>query len=449
MTTIPAISEAQNFATHVSDRYQLKALNTATAKIAYLGEGARAGFFIWTEGDYTARVAADTQEAVFIKADDVLASVGAWVRAYEGNGVIDTWFGIDRVAPSATTGPDSTAAFQAALDFCYSQNKDLLLSMGSTFVTNGAGSSNLYALLNRGVSMIGLPSKSTLSIIKPLPTLAATADFIRFRPDANSGQDFIQFTGFMVQPKPAATAYGKRAFFGVFDLVTNVGQMKISRLYLNQGNDYSIWLENTTAVNAQGNPSNSTIEECSIWEGVYLTGVGDNISIRDNFIISSVGSGRHGIYGYQVDGGGGVASYLDITRNAMNANGCAILIDRARNLQITKNNIEHSAGAGVNASVVHLRGSGGTLSMPVVENNAIGIFGASAAQVGVNVSGCYFAHVRMNNIITDVVRTHAVAIGAGSVNARITSNKVSPQWANNLTDGGAGTIGNDFVESGL
>lgn len=435
-------------AVKVTTRVLLKALDTANIKIAHLTESGRAGVFVWNDGVFSSQIALDTQEGVFIKADAVDAAAGAWVRSYDGNGVIDTWFGVNRTGTGATTGPNSTVNLQAAIDFCYSQSKDLLLSAGTTFVSDGAGSGGLFALLNQGVSMLGLPSKATLSIIKPLSSMSATADFIRFRPVNNSGQDFIRFENFMIQPKPAATAYGKRALYCLFDLITNVGQMRISRLYLNQGNDYSIRMENSIPTNAQGNPSNSVIEECSLWEGVYMSGAGDNISIRDNFIVTSVGSAREGIYIYQVDGGGGVASFVDITRNAMNANGSAILVDRARNLQVTKNNIEHSAGSGVNASVINLRGSGGVLSMPVVENNAIGVFGASTALNGINVgSGNYFAQILRNNIITDVVRNNAIIV-AGT-NTRVTSNKVSPAWTNNLNDGGTGTIGSDFVESGI
>jgi hypothetical protein len=430
-------------------RGQLKSLDPSVQNIAYLKDGVRGGLFIWNEGNFSSAVISDPCEGVFIPSATLDPSVGAWVRDYTGNGVVDVWFGVERLVSGSAVGIDSTPYLQAALNFCRINRKDLLLSAGSTFVTAGKDSLGQYALLNEGVSMIGLPSKSTLSVIKPLSNMPATADFIRFRPTNNSGQDFIQFSNFMVMPKPFGTSYGRRALFGMFDLVTNVGQMKVSRLYLGEGNDYSIYLQNSINTNAQGNPSNSTIEECSLWEGVYLTGVGDNVSIKDNFIISGVGSGRHGIYSYQVDGGGGVASYLEVSRNAMNANGSAILVDRARNLRIRDNNIEHSHGQGVNASVINLRGSGGRLSMPIVEGNAVGIFGNSSAQIGINVQSAYFAQVDNNNIITDVARMHAIAVGASSQSTRITFNKVSPEWVNSIMDSGSDSVASGTVESGI
>lgn len=61
-------------------RTALKALDTATITSAYLKEAGREGQFIWTAGDFSAIVAADTQEGVYVKADAVAATAGAWVR---------------------------------------------------------------------------------------------------------------------------------------------------------------------------------------------------------------------------------------------------------------------------------------------------------------------------------------------------------------------------------
>lgn len=432
----------------VATRAAMSALSP-DVKAAYLGgESGRNGMFVWNAADLSAFVTADPSQGIYVApTSDATGASGAWVRDFDGAGVLDVWFGVVRGNVGATSGPDMRAELQAALDFCRARALDLRLTKGSAFVSqNGA---NAFCLLNEGVSMIGEPAKSTYSVIAPMPTVPNTADIIRFRPRANQDQDYIQFTRFMINPKQSGTAYGKRAFYMLTDNVCNVGQLLFSRMYCGSGNDYSLYLENSIAVNAQGNPSNAIISESSFFEGVWLAGVGDNISIRDSFIITAVGSARQGIYVYQVDGGGGVASFVLIERNAMNANGSAILVDRARNLRIRDNNIEHSAGSGVNTSVVNLRGSGGSLSMPIVQGNAIGIFGSSTALVGINVQACYFAQVFENNIITDGVRTHAVIVGASSTNTRVARNKVSPEWTNNLTDSGTGTLSSDFVESGI
>lgn len=93
-----------------ASRTALKALDTTRYTAAHLLEAGRWGLFYWTTGDFTARVAADPREVVFIKATAVADSVGAWVRQYDeltpemAGGVADGTF--------AGGGTDNTAAIQ-------------------------------------------------------------------------------------------------------------------------------------------------------------------------------------------------------------------------------------------------------------------------------------------------------------------------------------------------
>lgn len=425
------------------------AARPSTDVSVFLNEAGRSGQFVALSGNYTDQVTADPGQGVYVPfSDDATGATKVWARPLDHTPVPDLWFGVQRGAISATTGPDSTVALQRALDFCYSQRCDLILTKGSAFVTAAAGAT--YALLNKGVSMRGDAGKSTFSPIYPLTTMPSTADFIRFEPEANSSHDFIQFSDFMIQPTVSGTAYGKRALTGSFGVVTNAGQLAVKRMYFGPGKDYSLYLNNNVSINAQGIPSNSVIEECTLWDGVYMTGLGDNVDVRDNFIETTAGSGRYGVFAYLTDGSGGVASMLRIERNAMNADNCAIMVDRGRNVRIRDNNIEHSkASTPTNATVIHLRGSGGTLAMPIVEGNAIGIFGSSLAQIGINVASCEFAQINTNNIITDVTRTHAIIVAASSTHTRGLNNKVSAAWTNNITDNGTDTVVSGFLESSL
>lgn len=78
--------------TRVADRTALKALDTTINTVAVLAEAGREGLFIWALGDYTARVAADTSEGVFVKATAISAGVGCWVRVY-AEALNVRWFG--------------------------------------------------------------------------------------------------------------------------------------------------------------------------------------------------------------------------------------------------------------------------------------------------------------------------------------------------------------------
>jgi hypothetical protein len=63
----------------------LKALASSTITVAYRTDANREGFYHFRSGNYSTQVAADANEYDYIKADDKLASAGAWVRIRMGN----------------------------------------------------------------------------------------------------------------------------------------------------------------------------------------------------------------------------------------------------------------------------------------------------------------------------------------------------------------------------
>jgi len=95
-------------------RSALKALDTSTVTSAFLKELDREGQFAWRTGNFSAQIAADPYEALYIKADAVSASVGAWVRqgdwAVIGKSI--RWAG----ASSQNLGPDNALRIQSLLD---------------------------------------------------------------------------------------------------------------------------------------------------------------------------------------------------------------------------------------------------------------------------------------------------------------------------------------------
>lgn len=104
-------------APYVTSRPQLKILNPAKDLSANLLEGGRSGKFTWQAGDYSAQVAADTTEGMFIASNGIATTVGAWVREYTGDPVAD-WWGAVPDYTVGSTGTDSTAAIQCAITIC-------------------------------------------------------------------------------------------------------------------------------------------------------------------------------------------------------------------------------------------------------------------------------------------------------------------------------------------
>lgn len=99
---------------YVDTRTELKAVDTTQDKAAILTEADRGGLFVWRLGDYSAQLAADTAEGVYIKADAIASASGAWVRLESLNnssGWNVLWFGA--VGDGAT---NDTSSIQAAIN---------------------------------------------------------------------------------------------------------------------------------------------------------------------------------------------------------------------------------------------------------------------------------------------------------------------------------------------
>lgn len=98
-STIPGLARG--------NRTFIKALDTTSITTAYLTEAGREGFWKFESGNYAARVTADTSEGLYMAADDVATTSGAWVRVFFGP-VDIRWFG-------ARTGSGNVAANTTAI----------------------------------------------------------------------------------------------------------------------------------------------------------------------------------------------------------------------------------------------------------------------------------------------------------------------------------------------
>ncbi|RWI46826.1 MAG: hypothetical protein EOQ93_29300 [Mesorhizobium sp.] len=123
-----AAASAAQVGQAIATRAALKALDTAAIKLAYLTEAGREGTFVWKTGDYSAQIAADAQEGIFIKANAVAATAGAWVRVYSRLNV--EFFG----ASASASRADNTTAIQAAVNVAQLYVGELFLP--ATYLTS-------------------------------------------------------------------------------------------------------------------------------------------------------------------------------------------------------------------------------------------------------------------------------------------------------------------------
>ncbi|WP_318855310.1 hypothetical protein [Sinorhizobium meliloti] len=120
---------------NVVDRVALKALNTVVTTLAFLRESGREGLFKWTTGDYSASVTEDPGEGVFIKADAIASTAGAWVRQLEGGVIRPEWFGAQPGNSASSSSTPINRAFDLA--FVTPSIKRVLFAGGEYYCNAG------------------------------------------------------------------------------------------------------------------------------------------------------------------------------------------------------------------------------------------------------------------------------------------------------------------------
>ncbi len=135
----------------------LKQLDTTKYQLAYLTGAGREGIFMWRTGNYSTQITADPQNGVYVKANAVAATSGAWVRS-SNNKPNPFWFGASYVGAADT-------AFGAFFDYIIAFELEGELPAGR-FSLNAAISKNAgtkkFGLIGqgRGISELYFPTSS-------------------------------------------------------------------------------------------------------------------------------------------------------------------------------------------------------------------------------------------------------------------------------------------------
>ena len=149
-------------------RALIKALPTpAAGDTVVLTENLRAGVFVFRAGDYSTFITTDTVEGLYLKADDTLATSGAWVRQWDGEADA-RWFGLSTAASGATNA--------TALNVALSLFRDIYVppgtfDIGATLVvpafTTLRGAGKYVSVLNKTFNgdMLTLGTGSNLETI--------------------------------------------------------------------------------------------------------------------------------------------------------------------------------------------------------------------------------------------------------------------------------------------
>lgn len=360
------------------------------------------------------------------------SGTGATTRTW--NAKASDWLSVKDFGATGDGSTNDTAALNLALAAAYAAGKEVFIPAG-TYIVDESSSGSGYALLNRGVSMIG---EGRTSIIAPKSTMPNTADFILIHPVTATDVDNLRLENFLIYPNISGTKRGKRGIYFLIDGVTNVGRFHMDGVYVTPGNDYSLQIENNPNTNPQGCPSNSLIERCAFWEGSKTTYCGDSFVIRNNILRSTDTSTRPGCFVYMTDAAG-VAGHLIFEGNNVDCDGAALTVVQGREVKILYNNIEQSYGAGTNGAVIDLDGSSGSLDDCAIVGNHVGIFGTATVSKAIRLGVADRTFIDGNRLLTSITVASGISIGALCDDTRIgISNSISGFTAA-ITDVGTGT----------
>lgn len=90
--TAVIVRDHLDVAPYVATRTALKALDTTKDTVAILTESGREGIFKWTSDNFSTHITTDTLEGIYVEADNIDATDGAWVRVHDNN-FLPEWFG--------------------------------------------------------------------------------------------------------------------------------------------------------------------------------------------------------------------------------------------------------------------------------------------------------------------------------------------------------------------
>jgi hypothetical protein len=152
----------------VETRTELKALDTAITTIAFF-DGS-----VWEfrSGDYSTKIAADTQEGIYVKATAIAASAGAWVRCFD-DAIKTNWFG----ALGGTT--DDQDAIQAAWDAGAAATTMILMGEAHRSAGQLTTEDNLHVKWNNGAWTYQTGPSATGSFIQTMRPNSTNANSIQ------------------------------------------------------------------------------------------------------------------------------------------------------------------------------------------------------------------------------------------------------------------------------
>lgn len=324
--------------TIVSSITALKAVDTTKYSVVVYNAQNRPAIWRWTLGDFSSQVALDTGGAMFVKANAVSASVGAWLAVSPDHTCHSTWFDAAGNYNSGTgSGTDDTAALQRWLSVCQ------VASAGGYWTAYlDAGNYKITSSLQNRVYVNITSANERFAVI--FPVMSSGPAFLM---DGTGGSDAgyhqtiekISIDGTSATGTAYALSVGGNTKLTTFRNMwfqnfTVAGTYAVQQ----QGNSYSIlyerchWLNNARhflalLLSSASFPTNSTMTDNIFEEGTDVSGPALNFNNSSGFIVkNNIFQSNQNLYTIFVTETGSAQTSSDFTfkENELEDNGVGI-----------------------------------------------------------------------------------------------------------------------------
>ncbi|MGV1856181.1 glycosyl hydrolase family 28-related protein [Rhizobium rhizogenes] len=236
----------------IASRTALAAIDTTKTTSIYLKESGREGMFLWLTGDYSAKITADTQQGIYVKATAIAATAGAWVRVFVGQ-VSVKWFG--------AVG-DGSANDTAAINAAIAMAKHIFFPAGTYKTTS------VITIAATGYTLQG--AGKNVTTIAP-----AFASGDCFTIGSVAGIDSVAIRGMTIKPTVTKTSGAAIRLIEIANLIT------LDDIYIYGGYNGIAFEANNTNQSIEQQLSNFYIRDCT--NAGILCGGGTGMS-QDVFI---------------------------------------------------------------------------------------------------------------------------------------------------------------------
>ena len=354
------------------------------------------------------------------------------------------------------TDIDQAPAINTCLQRAFEQRRPFEIEKGYYGVGQSgvAADGRPYALLSKAVTMYGVGSNTTDTVIYPLASVANNVDILRIEAPANLGENF-SLSDIMINPGVTGSLRGGVGIFMVNLEQGNLSMVSVDNMRVTRGNDYSLYIKGVpSALTPQGAFANSRVTRSVFDDGVKGEGLGDSI-LWQGVAFRNHSTARaavdYGVTNFNPDFPAGLANLASVQTfdncNFGSLGPIAILrngrhyVFRNPNMEIGN---ESGATGGENNVMLDVRGDVGPIARVEIQGGQMGLFGDGTARKMIRLGRVQNFRIAGTTMASGLAPglTTGIDITSDATDTSIYALRTNGNnFASFITDNGVGTMG--------